>query len=96
MKTLVTRNELIARCQTREKTTLLHPEDGTEGTAEEDALHRGKADKTRGKVGILRVNPAESPLGLLLNARDRLGGVENLVLLILIRYVVVDKKRIGL
>ena len=96
VETLVARNELVTGGQAREEATLLHPEDSAEGTTEEDALDRGKADEARGEVGILRVNPTESPLGLLLNAGDRLCGVEDLVLLLLVRHVVVNEKRIRL
>lgn len=48
--TLITTDEFIGEGKTRHKPTLLEPEDGGEGTREENALDSGKGDKTFGET----------------------------------------------
>ena len=79
VKSFIPRDELIAERESRKKTPLLEPEDGTECTAEEDTFDRCKGCQTGGKVGI-RLNPLQGPLGLLSNAWNRLDGVKEVIL----------------
>lgn len=65
MKTLVTGDQLVGEGETRHQTTLLQPEDGSESTAEEDALNGSEGNKTLSECGFLVLNPANCPLGLL-------------------------------
>ena len=53
VKTLITRDEFIGKCQAGHNATLLEPEDGAEGAAEEDALNCRETQETRGEIGIL-------------------------------------------
>ena len=96
VESLVARNELVACRQARQQSALLHPEDGAEGTAEEDALYCREGNQTGRKVGILRVNPVQSPLSLLGNTRNGLRGVEDPVLLFLVCDIVVNQERVCL
>jgi len=67
---LVTGDELVGEGKTWHQATLLEPEDGSKRTGEEDTLDGGKCDQTAGKRRVLVGYPAESPVGLLLDARD--------------------------
>lgn len=95
MQSLITGDELVAECKTREKSALLEPEDGTERTAEEDALDRRKCRKSGGKARI-GLNPLESPLGFLGNTRNRLNGVEEMRLLRFVLDLGINQQRLGL
>jgi hypothetical protein len=70
VKTLVSGDELVGEGQAGHETTLLEPEDGSKGTAEEDALDGSKGNKSLSKGGVLVLDPFESPVGLLSDARD--------------------------
>lgn len=70
VKTLITRDELVGKGQTRHEATLLEPEDGSEGAAKEDTLDSSESDEALGKGGLLVGDPSERPLGLLLDARN--------------------------
>ena len=52
VQSFVARNELVGEREARHEATLLHPEDGTECTAEEDALDGRKSNEASGKIGI--------------------------------------------
>ncbi len=93
---LITGDELIGCGQTRQDAALFDPEDGAEGSTEEDSLYRGKGHETRGPVGLLGIHPLKSPLGLLLDTGNGLNGPQNIGLLGPLLDVRVDQQRIGL
>jgi hypothetical protein len=70
VKTLVTRDKLVGEGQARHETTLLQPENGGKGAAEEDALDGGKSNETLGKRRLLVRDPLKGPLSLSSNARN--------------------------
>lgn len=70
VETLITRDELVGEGQARHETTLLEPEDGGESSAEEDTLDSSKGDETLSKGGVLVLDPSDSPVGFLSDARD--------------------------
>jgi hypothetical protein len=67
---LVAGDELVREGKTGHETALLEPEDGREGTAEEDTLDGGECDETVGEGGVLVGDPSQSPIGLLADAWD--------------------------
>mmetsp|Transcript_76999 Transcript_76999/g.168308 ORF Transcript_76999/g.168308 Transcript_76999/m.168308 type:complete len:229 (+) Transcript_76999:764-1450(+) len=95
MQTLVARNQLVGEGQARHESALLQPVDGTEGAAEEDALDTGKGQQPFRKA-VLVVHPLHRPLGLLLNSRHSVDGIEDLILLCRVFDVLFDEERIGL
>jgi hypothetical protein len=68
VQTLITRNELVGEGQTRHQAALLEPEDGGKGATEEDTLNSSKRDQALSEGGLLVLNPANSPIGLLADA----------------------------
>lgn len=66
--TLVARDELVGEGQAGHETALLQPEDGREGSAEEDSLDGGERDEAVGEGRVLVGDPAEGPVGLLADA----------------------------
>lgn len=68
VETLVTRDELVGEGEARHQTTLLQPEDGSERAREEDTFDGGESNETLTESGLLVVDPADGPLGLLGNA----------------------------
>lgn len=96
VQTLVTRDELVGEGQTRHETSLLEPEDGGKGSAEEDTLNSSKGNETLGKGRVLVLDPLDGPLGLLANARDSLNGVEEVGALAVLLDVGVDEQRVCL
>ncbi len=70
VQTLISRNELVGKCETRHETSLLEPEDRGERSREEDTLDCGEGDKSFGKGRSFVADPFQCPLGLLLDARD--------------------------
>ncbi|KAI6757362.1 hypothetical protein HG531_003187 [Fusarium graminearum] len=76
VKTLITRNELVRKAQTRHEATLLEPEDGSKGTAEEDTLNGSKSNKTLSEGRVLILDPSDGPIRLLSDARNSVNGVE--------------------
>jgi hypothetical protein len=67
---LVARDELVGEGEARHETALLEPEDGREGTAEEDTLNSSECDETVGEGGVLVGDPSQCPVGLLADAWD--------------------------
>lgn len=96
VQTLVTRDELVGKGQTRHETSLLEPEDGGKGTAEEDTLDGSKGNQTLGKGRVLVLDPLDGPVGLLANARNGLNGVEEVAALAVLLDVGVDEQGVGL
>lgn len=70
MHTLVTRDELVRESETGHEATLLQPEDGSEGSTEEDTLDSRKSDQARCEGRVLVADPAQGPVGLLLDTRN--------------------------
>jgi hypothetical protein len=70
VETLVTRDQLVREGEPSHQPTLLQPEDGCEGTTEEDTLNSGKCHEALSEGGRLVLNPPDSPIGLLLDARN--------------------------
>ncbi len=68
--TLVTGDEFVGECKTGHQTTLLEPEDGGEGAAEEDTLNSSEGNKTVGESGVLVGDPSHGPVGFLADARN--------------------------
>lgn len=93
---LVTADQLVREGETRHEPTLLEPEDGREGAGEEDTLDGGEGNKTFSERGLLVGDPPESPVGLLLNARDGLNRVEEVLPLLGVFDVRVDKEGVCL
>ena len=75
VETLITRDKLVGECKTGHQATLLQPEDRGEGSREEDTLNSGKGHKTLAEGRLLILDPADSPIGLLANARNYLVSV---------------------
>ena len=96
VKTLVTGDELVGEGKTSHQATLLQPEDGGKGTGEEDTLNGSEGDETLSKGGVLVLDPANSPVGLLLYTWDSLDGVEEVCALGLLLDVSVDEERVCL
>ena len=69
---------------------------GGEGAGEEDALYGGKGNETLRECGILILNPADSPVSLLFDTRNRLNSVEEVSPLRLFLNISIDKKRVSL
>lgn len=70
VQTLITRDELVGEGQTRHETTLLEPEDGSEGTGEENTLHGSESNETLSEGRFPVLDPLDGPIGLLGNAGD--------------------------
>ena len=92
----VTADELVAEGQFRHETTLLDPEDRREGAGEEDAFDGGKSNETLGEGRAPVRDPSESPVSLLLDARNGLDGIKEMLALSRVPDVSVDEQRIGL
>ena len=96
VETLVAADELVGEAKAGHEAALLEPEDGAEGTREEDALDGGEGDAALGEGGIVALAPLEGPAGLALDAGDGLDGVEEVLLLLDVLDVGVDEEGVGL
>ena len=67
---LVTRYQFVGEGEAGHESTLLEPEYGGEGAAEEDTLDGSEGDQTLSKGGVLICNPFKGPVGFLADARD--------------------------
>ncbi len=90
----IARNEFIGEGEAGHDTTLLEPEDGTEGSTEEDTLDSCKGEETRGEIGVGGVNPLERPLGLLLHGGDGVNRVKDVCLLFRIVDIRIDEEAV--
>lgn len=95
MHPLVSRNELVAERQARHQATLLQPEDGREGSAEENALDCGERDEALSESRACIRDPTKGPVGLPLDARDCFYSVEKMLALSWVLDVGVDKQRVS-
>lgn len=96
VQTLVTRDELVGKGQTGHETSLLEPEDGGKGTAEEDTLDGGKGNQALSKGRVFVLDPLDGPIGLLANARNGLNGIEEVAALAVLLDIGVDEQGVGL
>ena len=90
--TLVTRDELVGEGKTGHETTLLEPEDGSEGAREEDTLDGGESNQAAAKCRVLVADPLEGSVGLSLDARNVVDGVEEVGTLLGFANVCVDEQ----
>ena len=58
---------------TRHESSLLHPEDGGEGSREKDALHGRKSHHSLGVRRVVSVDPGQRPVGLLFDGCQERG-----------------------
>lgn len=70
VKTLISGDELVGEGQAGHEATLLEPEDGGKGTAEEDTLDGSKGNKSLSEGRVLVLDPSDSPVGLLSDTRN--------------------------
>ncbi len=70
VETLVTRDELVRERETGHQATLLQPKDRGKRAGEEDTLNGSKCNQTLGECRFLILDPLNSPVGLLANARN--------------------------
>ncbi|KAI3486760.1 hypothetical protein L1887_49710 [Cichorium endivia] len=96
VETLVARDELVGEGETGHEAALLEPEDGSKRAGEEDALDGGKGDEALGESGATVADPAERPVGLLLDDGDGLDGVKEELALFGLADVGVDEERVSL
>jgi hypothetical protein len=96
VETLVTGNELVGEGQASHEATLLEPENGGEGTGEEDTLNGSEGNETLSESGILILDPPNCPVGLLLDARNGLDGIEEICALSLLLDVCVNEEGVCL
>ena len=94
VKAFIPGDEFIREGQARHQASLLQPEDRREASAEEDSLNSREGDEPLGVGGVVGVDPTESPLCFLLDGRDGLDGIEQLLLLPSILDVGVDEERV--
>ena len=73
---LISTDELVAEGEPRHDSSLLQPEDGRERAREEDALDSRKRTETFTVGRVVSVHPLECPVGLPLDTRQRLNGIE--------------------
>ena len=96
VETLIAGDELVGDREAGHETTLLQPEDSTEGATEEDALNDGEGEEPGGEAGLHIINPRQCPVCLLLHTRNGLDGVEQITLVLRIVDIGVDQEGVGL
>lgn len=95
VQALIPRYQLVGEGQSGHQRAFLEPEDGAEGSREEDALHSCKGDQPL-MEGPLVVHPLHGPLRLLADDIDIGNGGKEVVLLIGVLDVGIDEERVGL
>lgn len=96
VETLVAGNELVREGKASHEATLLKPENGREGAREENTLNGSEGNETLGEGRILVLDPPDSPIGLLLDARNGLDGIEEVCALSLLLDVCVNEEGVCL
>jgi len=96
VEALVTRDELVGESQARHEAPLLEPKDGAEAPREKDAFNRRKRHQTLRKRRHFRVAPFERPVRLLVHARHRFNGPQQVRLLGLVPDVGVNQQAVHL
>merc|ERR1719453_950013 len=94
VQALVTRNQLIRESEAWHEAALLQPIDGTERTAEQDALHCRKGKDSFSKA-VVFLHPLHGPLRLIANCWHGVNSIENPLLLRWFLDVLLDQKRVG-
>jgi len=77
VQAFVARYEFVAEGKSGHDASLLEPEDGAEGSAEEDAFH-GCESHQSGREAVSTVDLLEGPVSLLLDGREVFDCVEQL------------------
>lgn len=95
VQTLISRDQLIRKRQSRHEAALLQPEYRAEAAGKENPLHTRKRDQPFSK-GLRAVDPAERPIGLLLDAGDGLNRAEEVALLVGVLDVGLEQERVHL
>lgn len=90
--TLITADQLVREGQTRHETTLLEPEDRGKGAGEENTLNGSEGNKTLSKSRTLVGDPSQSPVSLLLDARNSINSIEEVLALSRVFNVGIDEK----
>ena len=70
MHAFVTGDEFVRESQAGHEPALLEPEDGSEGTGEENAFDRGEGDEPGGEGGVVVGDPTKGPVGFAADAGD--------------------------
>lgn len=96
VETLIAGDEFVGESQASHETTLLEPENRGERAGEEDTLNGSEGNQALGKGGILILDPPDSPVGLLLDARNGLDGIEEVCTLGLLLDVCVNEEGVCL
>ncbi|OAF55326.1 hypothetical protein VC83_08106 [Pseudogymnoascus destructans] len=96
VEALVMGYELVREGQTSHEATLVEPENRGEGAGEEDTLNGSEGNETLSKGRILVLYPPNCPVGLLLDARNGLNGIEEVCALSLLLDVCVDEEEVCL
>lgn len=96
VETLVTRDELIRKGETRHEASLLEPKDGGERTREEDTLDGSESDESLTETRSLVRDPSKSPVGLLSDTRNGVNSVKEEVSSSSVLDIGIDKERVGL
>lgn len=94
VKAFVSADEFVGKRQAWHETTLLEPKDGCKRAGKEDALDGGECDYSLSKGGFLVGNPRQCPVGLALDARHSLDGIEETRPLGSLANVRVDEERV--
>ena len=93
--TLITADQLVREGQTRHETTLLEPEDRGKGAGEENTLNGSEGNKTLSKSRTLVGDPSQSPVSLLLDARNSINSIEEVLALSRVFNVGINEKGVG-
>ena len=94
MHSFIIVNEFIGEGKARHQAAPLQPEDRSKGTRE-DTLHSGEGSETFCKCRALVRDPMESPVGLVLNARNCFNGVEEVITLGGVLDVSINEERVS-
>mmetsp|Transcript_14920 Transcript_14920/g.37590 ORF Transcript_14920/g.37590 Transcript_14920/m.37590 type:complete len:291 (+) Transcript_14920:634-1506(+) len=95
MESLVSGNQLVTERKTRHESSLLEPENRAERSTEKDSLHDAKGDAAFRETGLGGVAPLQRPLGLLLDARDCVNGVQEAQLFLRVLNVRVNQQTVS-
>ena len=70
MQTFIATDECVGKAEAWEKASLLHPEDGAEGSGEVNAFNSSEHNESFGKSGMFGITPFARPFGFCFDARD--------------------------
>ena len=95
MHAFISTNELIRVCQTWHQTSLLEPEDRGKGAGEENTLNGSEGNKAFSESRTLVRDPSQSPVSLLLDARNSINSIEEVLALSRVFNVGINEKGVG-